>query len=175
MIQKRPSNNDFNKYYKKFIDLIEEDDIIGQLKYALSRNIQFFGEIDADKWNYRYAENKWSVKEVLQHLIDTERIMSYRALRVARNDQTEMPGFEQDDYVKNVNVDNRSEKDIIDEYFAVRKATIALFNGLEENAWERRGIASSSPVTPRALAFIIAGHELHHIDVIRKKYLVVQT
>jgi len=171
MIQKRPSYNDFNEYYKKYIDLVEENDIIGQLKYGLSRNIQFFGEIDTDKWNYRYAENKWSIKEVLQHIIDTERVMSYRALRVARNDQTEMPGFDQDDFIKNVNLDDRSEKDIIDEYFAVRKATIALFNGLEENAWERRGIASQSPVTPLSLAFIIAGHELHHIDVIRKNYL----
>ena len=101
-----------------------------------------------------------------------EMVESYKGLEGDLRDP-ESDKDQQPDYAKNANVDNRSEKDIIDEYFAVRKATVALFNGLEDDAWERRGIASGSPVTPLSLAFIIAGHELHHIEVIRKKYLLV--
>ncbi len=171
MIDRRPSDNDFNEYYKKYIDLVEENDVIGHLKYALSRNIQFFNEIATEKWDYSYMEGKWSVKQVLQHLIDTERVMAYRAMRVARNDKTELPGFDQDEFAENAELTERSVKDLIDEYFAVRKASVTMFSSFTNDVWNRRGTASNSPVTPLSLAFIIAGHELHHIDVIKKMYL----
>jgi len=171
MIEKRPSVGDFDKYYQKYVDLVEDDNVLGQMKYGLSRNIQFFNDIKVDQWNHRYEPGKWSVKEVLQHVVDTERIMSYRALRVARNDMTPMPGFEQDDYIKTVDLEATDPTDIINEYFAVRKASLAMFSSFEGSVWDRKGTASDNPITVLALAYIIAGHEIHHLDVLKKKYL----
>lgn len=171
MIKLRPKESEYSQYYKKYVDLVEDENIVGQLKYGLTRNVQFFSEINADKWDFRYDAGKWSVKGVVQHLIDTERVMSYRALRVSRNDKTELPGFDQDEYMNFVNVDLRNSSDLIEEFMAVRKASISLFSNLEEEAWTRSGIASGGPITPLSLAYIIAGHELHHVDVLKKKYL----
>ena len=125
-------------------------------------------ESDGD---FRYAPGKWSLKDVLGHINDTERIMSYRALRIARADQTPMEGFEQDDYVRNAPFAQLSLSDLIEDYIAVRRATISLFRNLDEAAWTRRGVASKNEVTVRALAYVIAGHELHHRKIIEEKYL----
>jgi hypothetical protein len=120
--------------------------------------------------SFRYEPHKWSVKEVLGHMIDTERIMAYRALRVARNDRTPIEGFEQDDYVKNGGFDNRSVSNLAREFEQVRRTTISLFRNLEPAAWERRGIANNVEISVRALAYIIAGHELHHKNGLKEKY-----
>ena len=125
-------------------------------------------EADGD---LHYAPDKWSLKEVLGHLNDTERIMSYRALRIARSDQTPIEGFEQDDYVRNAHFASRPLEDLIEDYIAVRRATVSLFRNLDEEAWTRRGTANNNEVTVRALSYIIAGHELHHRRILEEKYL----
>ena len=119
----------------------------------------------------RYAPGKWSVKEILGHLNDTERIFAYRALRISRGDQTPLAGFEQDDYVRNGPFARHPLEDLIEDYIAVRRATISLFRNLDEAAWTRRGVASENEVTVRALAYMIAGHELHHRRILEEKYL----
>ena len=120
---------------------------------------------------YRYAPGKWTIKEILVHITDDERIYAYRALRFARNDKTELPGFEQDDYAAISNANERNLENIFEEYEAVRKSTIALFNGLDDIALTRKGIADNNETTVRALAYHIAGHELHHLFFIRDHYI----
>jgi uncharacterized damage-inducible protein DinB len=128
------------------------------------------GRTEADG-DLRYAPGKWSVKEILGHLNDTERIFAYRALRISRGDQTPLAGFEQDDYVRNGPFARHPLEDLIEDYIAVRRATISLFRNLDEAAWTRRGVASENEVTVRALAYMIAGHELHHRRILEEKYL----
>jgi hypothetical protein len=128
------------------------------------------GRTEADG-DLRYAPDKWSLREVLGHINDTERIMSYRALRIARGDQTPLEGFEQDDYVRNGAFARRLLDGLIEDYIAVRQATLSLFRNLEEPAWTRRGVANKNEVTVRALAYIIAGNELHHRRILEEKYL----
>jgi hypothetical protein len=128
------------------------------------------GRTDSDG-DFRYAPDKWNLKEVLGHVNDTERIMSYRALRISRGDKTPMEGFEQDDYVRNAPFARLTLSDLIEDYIAVRRATVSLFRNLDEQAWTPRGTASNNEVTVRALAYIIAGHELHHRKIMEEKYL----
>ena len=119
---------------------------------------------------FRYAPDKWTVKEVLGHVTDSERIFVYRALRIARGDQTPLQGFEQDDYVRGGNFGERALVDLAEEFVLVRAATIAFFKSLQKDAWPRRGVANKNEVTVRALAFIVAGHELHHRQILEERY-----
>jgi hypothetical protein len=120
---------------------------------------------------YRYAPGKWSVNEVIGHLMDSERIFDARALRFARNDATPLPGFEQDDYVRNSNFDSYPLAELASELASLRKSTVFLFKHLSEDAWVRRGVANGAEVSVRALAYIIAGHELHHREMLQTRYL----
>jgi hypothetical protein len=120
--------------------------------------------------HYRYAPGKWSIKEVIGHLSDVERIMAYRALRIARGDATPLPGFDEDAYVPYARSDDRTVGELIEEWVAARQASIALLRNLPADAWTRRGTASNKPVSVRALAFIIAGHEQHHLETLRVRY-----
>jgi hypothetical protein len=120
---------------------------------------------------YRYAPEKWSVNELIGHVIDSERIFAARALRFARNDPTPVPGFEQDDYVRNSNFDAFPLAELASEWNDVRRTTVALFKHLDEAAWMRRGVANNAEVSVRALAYIIAGHELHHREILHARYL----
>lgn len=131
----------------------------------------FILSLPEQKLLHRYAAGKWTIKEVLVHIIDDERIYAYRALRFARNDATELSGFEQDDYARHSKANERDIKDILDEYAAGRNSTIALFNGLDENVLNRGGVANQNFVSVRALAYHIAGHEMHHVNIIKERYL----
>ena len=124
-----------------------------------------------DKLTYRYAENKWTIKEILVHIMDDERIYAYRALRIARNDKTPLPGFEQDDYVPFSKANQRSLASILREYKTVRQATVSLFTSFNMEDLLRIGTANDHPVSVRALAWHIAGHELHHLNIIKERYL----
>ena len=128
-------------------------------------------EISEEKGLFRYAEGKWSIKELVGHLIDTERVMAYRALRFARNDRTELAGFEQNDYIENSNFDACSLRELAREFELVRNANVLMFQNFSEEVWTRSGIASGNQVSVRALAYIIAGHELHHMKILRERYL----
>ncbi len=172
----RPQPGEYSPYHEPYISLVHLKDAPGYDVLAALEDqrrqmvllLSGFTEADGD---LRYAPDKWSLKEVLGHINDTERIMSYRALRIARGDPTPIEGFEQDDYVRNAPFAHRPLADLIEDYIAVRRATVSLFRNLDEPAWTRRGVANKNEVTVRALAFIIAGHELHHRRILEEKYL----
>ena len=177
----RPQPGDYAPYYDRYISLVHcsevhhhgapGNDILAALDDQRRQMLLLLcGRTEADG-DLRYAPEKWSLKGVLGHINDTERIMSYRALRIARRDQTPIEGFEQDDYVRNGPFVRCTLADLIEDYIAVRRATISLFRNLDEAAWTRRGLANNNEVTVRALAYIIPGHELHHRRILEEKYL----
>jgi hypothetical protein len=167
----KPVAGEYNSYYSKYIDLVPDGDVAGTLASQIGGTLAALWAIsDADSLK-RYAPGKWSIREMLGHMNDTERIFAYRALRIARGDQTPLAGFEQDDYIAPGKFDARSWASLIEEFEAIRKSNLAMFRGLDEEAWQRTGTASNNPVTVRALAYIIAGHERHHMNVLREKYL----
>jgi DinB superfamily len=169
--QVRPQPTEYAAHYEKYISLVPGTDILGVLEAQGMLMTQLLGARSEREGNFRYAPDKWTVKEVVGHISDTERIFAYRALRISRNDKTPIEGFEQDDYVKNGGFNDRTLVDLAGEFSQVRGATLALFLGLGGDAWQRRGAANKNEVTVRALAFIIAGHELHHRRILEEKYL----
>jgi DinB superfamily len=166
----RPESNEHAPYYGKYVALVPAGDILGILTRQLRETIALLSARTAHDGDLRYAPGKWSVKEALGHVIDTERVFSYRALRIARNDPTPLAGFEQDDYVKYGPFGHCSLGSLLEEFTAVRGSTVSLFRALDEAAWARRGVASNNEVTVRALAYIIAGHELHHRGIFQQRY-----
>lgn len=166
-----PEASEYAPYYGQYISLVKGDDVLRALEEQIPVTSALLERLTDQQADYRYASGKWSIKEVLGHLADTERIMSYRALRMARGDQKPLAGFEQDDYVRAAEFGRRQLAGLIQEFNAVRRATLALFRHLEPEAWTRRGIANEKEVSVRALAYIIAGHELHHRRILQEKYL----
>jgi hypothetical protein len=166
----RPQADEHNPYYSRYIDLVPQSDVLGTLAQQIKATLAVLKGVSDEKANYSYAPDKWTVKEVVGHMIDTERVFAYRALRVARNDQTPMPGFEQDDYVRFGPFAKSRLSDLADEFSAVRQSNVLLLSQLDEQAWKRRGTANNSPISVRALAYIMAGHELHHRAILKEKY-----
>src|SRR5215831_1441606 len=166
----RPAKSEYDPYYQRYISLVPDEDVLVALDQQLSETLILLRSLSEHHGAFRYEPNKWSVKEVLGHLIDTERIMAYRALRIARNDRTPIPGFEQDDYVLNGPYSALRLADLVDEFKAVRAATLSLFRNLRPEDWTRVGTANKNDVTVRALAYIIAGHELHHRHILEERY-----
>jgi hypothetical protein len=167
----RPPADEYMPYYGKYISLVTGDDILASLQNQLRDTVKLLTSISAQAAEFRYAPEKWSIKEMVGHVIDTERIFAYRALRIARNDRTPIEGFEQDDYVRYGPFGECRLSDLIEEFGYVRNASLALFRGLNHEAWMRRGIANKNEISVRALAYVVAGHELHHRTVLQEKYL----
>lgn len=168
----KPKDGEFPPYAIMYIKLLPDDGLLlKHLKENFDKTKEFILSLQEEKLTYRYAKNKWTIKEILVHIIDDERIYAYRALCFARNDKTELPGFEQDDYALFSNANERSIENILNEYEAVRNATITLFESFDEAALLRKGIANKNRATVRALGYHLAGHELHHINIIKEKYL----
>ena len=167
----RPDATEFNPYYGRYIDKVPDGPIVDVLTSGMEETLKLLRSIPESRADYRYADGKWSIKEVVGHIIDGERVFTYRALRFARKDEAPLAGFEQDDDVASGNFGARTLRDLTDEYEAVRRATIHLFRHFDEAQFSRRGIASENPVSVRALAYITAGHEIHHRGVLREKYL----
>ena len=167
----RPQPGESAPYYDRYISLVPGHDVLAALEDQRRQTLLLLSGRPESDGDFRYAPGKWSLREVLGHINDTERIMSYRALRISRGDTTPLAGFEQDDYVRNGPFARCTLADLIEEYIAVRRATVSLFRNLDEVAWTRRGKASENEVTVRALAYIIAGHELHHRRIVEEKYL----
>ena len=167
----RPAKSEFLPYYERYITLVPDGDVISTLTTQMSETQALLGVLPPSVGTYRYAPEKWSVNEVIGHLIDSERIFAARALRFARNDPAPLPGFEQDDYVRNSTFDGYPLSELASELEIVRQSTILLFRHIDEQAWTRRGVANNAEVSVRALAYIIAGHELHHREVLRSRYL----
>jgi len=170
-MNKKPTKKEYAAYYANYINQIVGDDILKILAQRTAKSIAFMNDIAEEKWDFRYAANKWSIKELYIHIIDTERIMAYRALRIARNDNTHLAGYEQDDYIPFSAAEQRSKASIIAEYEAVRQATITLFQNFTPEMWKRIGTASGWPISVLALAYIIVGHEKHHVKVLKERYL----
>jgi len=166
----RPQAGEYAPYYERYISLIQGNDILETLDQQRRQTMLLLCDRDEDDGDFRYAPDKWSAKEVLGHLCDTERVFAYRALRISRADATPLEGFEQDDYVRNGPFAHRPLADQVEDFIAVRRATLSLLRNLDEAAWLRRGIANKNEVTVRALAYIIAGHELHHCRILEEKY-----
>jgi uncharacterized damage-inducible protein DinB len=171
MTQKRPRSNDYAPYYGKYVMLVPEGNFLEILEAQLQELKHLLEPLTDHQADFRYAPGKWSIKETLGHVNDAERIFSVRILRIARGDQTPIPGFEQDDYVKVSNASSRKLFDLLEEFYAIRRATIALIRSLDDASWLRRGTASGNEVTVLAIAFIIAGHSLHHRKIFEDKYL----
>jgi hypothetical protein len=167
----RPDSREYVTYFEKYISLVEGDDIIAALSNQIDDTLALIHGLSESQGDLRYAPGKWSIKEVIGHLIDTERIFAYRALRFARNDQSALPGFDENSYVANSNYGARLLADLAEEFEFVRKANIYLFRQLGEEVWLRRGKANDNEISVRALAYNIAGHELHHLGIIRERYL----
>lgn len=166
----RPETGEYAPYYDKYISLVKGHDLLGLLEAQRLQVAQMFAARSERDGNFRYAPDKWTVKEVLGHVNDSERIFAYRALRIARGDQTPLSGFEQDDYVRGGNFAERTLADLAEEFAYVRNATVALFRSLKKEAWSRRGTANKNEITVRALAYIVAGHELHHRLILEERY-----
>lgn len=167
----RPGADEHAPYYAKYISLVEGEDILAVLHRTPPPVVALLSGMSEEKADYRYAPGKWSVKEVLGHLADAERIFAYRALRISRRDQTPLPGFEQDGYVAAGGFGQRSLARLLAEFSTVREATLALLESLDPEAWTRTGVASNHPVSVRAVAYMTAGHELHHAAILRERYL----
>lgn len=168
----KPNVGEYPPYANIYIGLLPDDGLV--LKYLadnLESTVSLVQCLKEEKLLYRYAENKWTIKEILVHIIDDERIYVYRALRFARGDNTVLPGFEQDEYASQSGANERAISNILNEYIAVRKSTLCFFEGLDEPALIKSGIADGKHATVRALVYHIAGHEVRHMNIIKERYL----
>jgi len=167
-----PSTNEYPSYAEMYMKWVKKDgSLIGQLEDSLEKSKSLIRSLSEEELNFRYQKNKWTVKEVLIHIIDDERIYAYRALAFARNDKTNLPGFEEEEYTANACASERSIQNILEEYIAVRISTIVMYKGFTEIALKRKGIANGNQASVRALGYHILGHELHHINMIQNTYL----
>lgn len=166
----RPQAGEYAPYYDRYISLVRGEDILNTLDEQRRQTMTLLCGRDEEDGDFRYAPEKWSAKEVLGHVCDSERVFAYRALRIARADATPLEGFEQDDYVRNGPFAQRPLADLVEDFIAVRRATLSLLRNLDEAAWTRRGVANKNEVTVRALAYFIAGHELHHRGILEERY-----
>jgi len=162
---------EYNPFYQTYIDVLGDVELFDLLRKQLENFPQFLASLPDEKLNYAYAEGKWTIAEALVHIIDAERVFQYRALRFMRGDKTPVPGFDQDTFVPNSNAARRTKESIIEEYKVVRRSTIALFANMNGKSLHNVGVASDSPMSVAALGFIICGHQKHHRNVIRERYL----
>ena len=167
---KKPESGEYAEFYANYISKVPGTDVLGVLEAQRLQMLHLFAGRSERDGSFRYAPGKWTVKEVLGHITDTERIFTYRALRIGRGDITPLPGYEQDDFVKNGGFAARTLADLVEEFGAVRSASIMLFRSFGEEAWSRRGVANQKEVTVRALAFITAGHQIHHRMILEERY-----
>ena len=163
--------NEYSKFNATYISALDNLDLIEELEICLHDFIRFVQNIPMDKFDYRYTEGKWTIKDIIQHIIDAERIFSYRALRISRNDQTPLPGFEENSYVEHTNANARSIQGLLTEMAAVREATLLLFKSLTQEQLQLLGTASDNPISVRAIGFIIIGHQKHHQRIFKERYL----
>ena len=163
---------EFAGFYATYINQVSSEyTLIEELEISVHRFMKFVQNIPLDKFDYRYAEGKWTIKDIIQHLIDTERIFAYRALRFARNDNTSLPGFDENQFAQAANAIDRSIMELLTEFAIVRQATISLFKSFSNSDLVKTGVASNNSISVRALGFVIIGHQNHHQKVFQEKYL----
>ncbi len=169
----RPYPGSYGEFYHKYIALVPDGDLRRLLPVIFDANFRAMRTITAEQERFRYASDKWSIREMVGHMADTERVMSYRALRIARGDKTPLPGFDENAFAANARYDDLPLEQILGELMAVHAATILLFENMADEAWDNIGTASNHPISVRALAYIIAGHELHHMNLLKERYGVL--
>ena len=169
-LRSRPEASEYAPFYHGYVSSVPEGDVVELLRSGGRELLDAIGRISEDRGGYRYGPEKWTIREVIGHLIDAERIFSYRALRVARGDRTPLASFDENTYVKSAGSDARTLADLSRELGAVRESTVLLFESLPDEAWGQSGIASNKEVSVRALAYITAGHARHHLQILRERY-----
>lgn len=167
----RPEANEYAPYYEKYVSLVPEGDVVETLRRQSEEVSALLAGIPEERAGYAYAQGKWSIKQVVGHIIDTERVFAYRAMVIARGERQALPGMEQDEYMAGADFDARTLADLAEEFSHLRRANVLMLRGFTEAAWTRRGVASDNEVTVRALAHIIAGHAAHHTQILRTRYL----
>lgn len=171
MIISKPSPNEYASYYSTYVSIVPDGDIMATLEHQLAEALALFSRITDAQAEFKYAPDKWSIKQLLGHVIDAERVFAFRALWFARGDKNSLAGFDQDAFMSHVNFDAYQWSELVEEFEHLRRSNISFFSHLSPEAWERRGIASDNEVSVRALAFMLAGHELHHLNILRERYL----
>ena len=167
---KPPQAEEFPIFYKGYVDTVS-DDVLAELEQQIESFSALLKNVPKEKASFAYAEGKWTIKELAGHVIDTERIMAYRALRISRNDATPLPGFDENNYVSNAHFADRSLESLAEEFAALRKANMYLIRSLNEIEIDRSGISNEKPISVRALIFIMAGHVNHHSAILKQRYL----
>lgn len=164
--------SEYDSYYRPYLALVDNLPLLDALAIGMDSTLTFFNSLSAEVWNYRYAEGKWTPKDILQHLSDTERVFAYRALNIARNPQSILSGFDENLFAIAAMANLRSSESLIEEYIAVRKGSISLFRNFDNDQMMNIGTANSSPLSARAAGFIISGHEIHHCNILKERYLI---
>lgn len=165
------NENEYAPFYKNYITALGTADLFEVLNNSLEDLLTTIKNLPEEKLNYKYQEGKWTIKELVQHIIDAERVLSYRALRFSRNDATDLPGFNEDWYVDNSNGNDRNINDLLEEFTLLRKTNISLFKSFTNEMFELFGSIEGNDMSVRALGFIIAGHQMHHLKIIKERYL----
>lgn len=170
-LARRPDASAMPQSLSRYVEAVPDGDILATLESQAAETQAYLGALDATQAGHRYAPGKWTVKQVVAHVSDAERVFAYRALSFARKDQTALPPFEEDDWAAANTCEQRSLQEVLAELAAVRQASLALFRGLDDEAWDRQGTANGKRFSVRALAWMLAGHEAHHLRVLRERYL----
>lgn len=171
-MNRRPDPAEYAPYFQRYLELVPEDDIVNALETQMGLTSSILRSVDEERSNFRYAPGKWTIKQVVGHMGDTERILAFRALAISRGETNPLPGFDEDSYVRGADFDSWPFPDLADSLVIVRRANVLMFRHLSGDAWERRGVANQNPTSVRGLAFTILGHERHHLRVLREKYNV---
>lgn len=168
----RPEKTEYDPYYETYVSLVPEAEILPALENQIAEIENLFAEISEEKGAFAYAEGKWTIKELVGHLIDGEEIFAYRALRIARADETPIEGFEQDGYIENGEFNKQKLADLVEHFALLRRVNLSFFKNLSETAWQRIGTANNARISVRALAFIMVGHVRHHSNILKTRYLI---
>ncbi|MDB5196794.1 MAG: hypothetical protein JWP88_1165 [Flaviaesturariibacter sp.] len=166
----RPDLSRVPSYYHRYIDQVKGDDLAEALPFCQQELYSFLESLPESRWDYAYAEGKWTIKELVQHIIDADRIFAYRALTFARKDRTPLPGFEENDYANASDANRRTAKSLLNELQTVQQAALLLFNSFSEEQLAQEGIANGNSVSVAAIGFIMAGHALHHLQILKERY-----
>jgi len=169
-LRARPAPSEYAPFYHGYVASVPEGDVVALLREGGRTLLDAVAAVPEARGGFRYAEGKWSIREVIGHLIDAERIFTYRALRVARGDTTPLPAFDENEYVKTAGSDTRTLSNLAREFNAVRESSVQLFESLPDEAWGRVGVASGKDISARALAYITVGHAMHHLRILRERY-----
>lgn len=167
----KPDLASIPEFYHKYIQLVQNDDAVSALENNTAQTLLFLREIPEEKWSYRYAEGKWSIKEMVQHIIDSERIFSYRALCIARGEKASLPGFDENSYAAASEADKRIKEELVEEFETSRKATVLLFRSFSQDHLFRTGTANNKLINVNSIGFITAGHVMHHLNILQERYL----